>query len=73
MFSLKLKSEIADKIQKILRETDHPELPKNKEINFLLHVDGAECWSWVNIVNNGSQVRKIPNELISNTTVPYKL
>lgn len=52
MFSLKEKQEIADKVQKILRETDHPELPEG-EIQFQLHVDGAESWSWADIRNNG--------------------
>jgi hypothetical protein len=40
MFSVRQKREIADKIQAILRETAHPELPEG-EINFLLHVDGG--------------------------------
>lgn len=45
--------EIADAVQKILRDTNHPELPAG-EIQFALHVDGAEPWSWANIVNNGA-------------------
>lgn len=53
MFSIAQKREIADKIQKILRETDHPELP-DSEIQFLLHVEGAESWSWADIRNNGA-------------------
>ncbi len=53
MFSVALKREIADKVQKILRETNHPELPES-EISFLLHVDGAESWSWADIKNNGA-------------------
>jgi hypothetical protein len=52
MFSLRQKREIADAVQKILRETEHPELPEG-EINFLLHVSGAETWSWADIRNNG--------------------
>ena len=52
MFSLKQKQEIADKVQQILRETNHPELPEG-EISFQLHVDGAEDWSWADIRNNG--------------------
>ena len=51
MFSVRQKREIADKIQKILRETDHPELPVS-EIFFQLHVDGEESWSWADIRNN---------------------
>jgi len=53
MFSVKQKREIADKVQRILRETNHPELPEG-EIQFLLHVGGAENWSWADIRNNGA-------------------
>lgn len=53
MFSVKQKREISDKVQKILRETNHPELPEG-EIQFHLHVDGAESWSWADIKNNGA-------------------
>lgn len=41
MFSVEQKREISNKIQLILRDTNHPELPKG-EIKFLIHVDGAE-------------------------------
>jgi hypothetical protein len=54
MFSVRQKREIADKIQAILRETNHPELPKEGEIKFFIHVQGAENWSWADIRNNGS-------------------
>jgi len=53
VFSIRQKREIADKIQAILRETNHPELPVG-EIQFHLHVYGAESWSWADIRNNGS-------------------
>jgi hypothetical protein len=53
MFSIKQKREIADKVQQILRETNHPELPEG-EIAFALHVAGAESWSWADIRNNGA-------------------
>jgi hypothetical protein len=53
MFSVRQKREIAEKVQAILRETGHPELPDG-EISFLLRVDGAESWSWANIRNNGA-------------------
>jgi hypothetical protein len=52
MFSAQQKREIADKIQKILRDTNHPELPKG-EIQFSIHIDGTESW-WADIKNNGS-------------------
>ena len=53
MFSVKQKRDIANKIQGILKETLHPELPKD-EIQFHLHVEGAEGWSWADIKNNGA-------------------
>ena len=53
MFSVRQKREIAEKVQKIIRETCHPELPTG-EIEFMLHVKGAESWSWADIRNNGS-------------------
>jgi hypothetical protein len=53
MFSAHQKREIAEKVQKALRETGHPELPSG-EISFLLHVDGVEKWSWADIRNNGA-------------------
>lgn len=53
MFSVAQKRAIADAVQKILRETNHPELPAG-EIQFVLAVDGAEPWSWASIRNNGA-------------------
>lgn len=53
MFSTKQKREIADKVQAILRETNHPELPAS-EIQFILYVRGAEDWSYADIQNNGA-------------------
>ena len=55
MFSIKQKRDIADAVQKILRSTNHPELPKG-EISFSLHVNGAALWSWANILNNGAVI-----------------
>ena len=55
MFSVRQKREIADKIQKILRETNHLELPKG-EIQFRIQVYGKEAWSWAVIANNGAVV-----------------
>jgi len=52
MFSVRQKREISDAVQKILQDTNHPELPDG-EIEFHLHVVGAESWSWANIKNNG--------------------
>lgn len=53
MFSVQQKRDIADAVQKILRATDHPELPAG-EVSFALHVTGAESWSWADIQNNGA-------------------
>lgn len=51
MFSVKQKRDIADKVQKILRETNHPELPEG-EIVFQLEVYGDTPISWAVIRNN---------------------
>ncbi len=56
MFSVRQKRIIAAAVQDILRATNHPELPPG-EIQFHLHVDGAESWSWADIKNNGA----VPN------------
>lgn len=56
MFSISQKREIADKVQSILRTTNHPELP-DEEISFTLQVTGAENWSWAVIQNN----KAVPN------------
>ena len=56
MFSARQKREIAEKVQAILRETGHPELPDSGEIEFSLHVAGAQPWSWADIRNNGAVV-----------------
>jgi hypothetical protein len=53
MFSIAQKRQIADAVQKVLRDTKHPELPDH-EICFSLHVDGAQAWSWADIRNNGA-------------------
>ena len=53
MFSINQKRKISEKIQKILKETKHPELPEG-EIKFHLHVEGEQEWSWADIKNNGA-------------------
>lgn len=53
MFSSRQKREIADAVQRILRDTGHAELPEG-EIRFHLHVCGAARWSWADIQNNGA-------------------
>ena len=53
MFSAEEKAAIAEKVQQILRDTNHPELGDG-EISFTLFVEGAEDWSWADIKNNGA-------------------
>ena len=53
MFSVRQKRDISEKVQQILKETNHPELPED-EIRFSLTVLGAEAWSWAEIKNNGA-------------------
>jgi len=60
MFSVRQKREISDAVQKILRDTGHPELPEG-EIFFDLHVAGAEEWSWADIKNNGAVITPSAN------------
>lgn len=62
MYSIKEKREISRKIQEILRETNHPELPdEDTEIEFHIHVKGAEDWSWADIYNNNRVKNPQPN------------
>jgi len=51
MFSVRQKREISEKVQKILRDTNHPKLPEG-EIEFVLQVQGKENWSYAIIKNN---------------------
>jgi hypothetical protein len=52
MFSVRQKRAIAEAVQKILRDTNHPELPEG-EIRFDLHVFGSTVLSYADIANNG--------------------
>ena len=52
MFSIQQKRYISEAIQKILRETNHPELPKEGEIKFHLYVVGSAPIFWADILNN---------------------
>ena len=54
MFSVEQKRDISAAVQRVLRGTNHPELPTTGEVSFLLHVDGAESWSFADIKNNGA-------------------
>lgn len=53
MFSVRQKRAIADAVQKILRDTNHPELPAG-EIQFALYVRGETAFSTAQILNNGA-------------------
>lgn len=50
---MRQKRAIAEAVQRILRDTGHPELPTG-EIQFRLRVDGAQSWSFAEIRNNGA-------------------
>jgi hypothetical protein len=54
MFSVQQKRDISTAVQRILRDTAHPELPTTGEITFTLKVVGAESWSWAEIANNAA-------------------
>jgi len=51
MFSVEEKKKIAEAIEKLLLDLNHPEMPKDKP-TFKLHVDGKESWSWADIEPN---------------------
>lgn len=68
MFSSDLKKFIAHKIEEILKDTNHHELPTTN-IQFILHVDGSTNWRWANIRNNNPLPMEIPQELFRNMTV----
>lgn len=68
MFSPRQKFEIAQKVQKILQEVENDELPEG-EIQFILHVDGAEGRSWANIRNQSAKEMRVPDELVQNLSV----
>lgn len=51
MFSMKEKQMIATKIEELLLNLNHPEMPKEKP-EFFLHVDGKQEWSFADIEPN---------------------
>jgi hypothetical protein len=61
MFSQIEKKYIAAKIEELLLSINHPEMPKSKP-SFTLHVDGAESWSFADIVPNWTfEITKTPS------------
>ena len=57
MFSKQEKITIADGIEKILLNLNHPEMPKEKPM-FKIHIDGKENWSWADIEPNWTYEKK---------------
>ncbi len=51
MFSVKEKMAIAEAIEKVLLDLNHPEMPDEKP-KFKLHVEGKESCSWADIEPN---------------------
>lgn len=68
MLSQQVKKELSEKIQALLQEIQDDELPTG-EINFILHIDGKEDWSWTNIRNYNAKNDPIPNILVQNLSV----
>lgn len=68
MFTSQQKREISKKVQQAIRETLNDELPDG-EVNFILHVDGKEGWSWANIRNDSKRDIPVHRWLIQNRTV----
>jgi len=68
MFSPEEKTTIAEVISRLLISLNHPEMPKSSP-KFILHVDGAESWSWANITNSNDRGKDIPQYLVKNRSV----
>ena len=51
MFSVAEKQKIAEAVEKVLLEINHPEMPSEKP-DFELHVNGKESWSYADIKPN---------------------
>ena len=68
MLSTQVKKQISEEIQNILQSIKDDELPEG-EINFILHIDGKEDWSWSNIRNSGKKDWMVPNVLVKNLSV----
>ena len=51
MFDVKEKQKIAEAVEKVLLEIDHPEMPKEKPM-FILRIVGKAEWSWADIKPN---------------------
>lgn len=51
MFSMNEKRKLAEAVEKLLLDLNHPEMPKEKP-EFTLSVNGKEDWSWAEIGPN---------------------
>ena len=67
MLSRGTKAFISNEVQKILQSVSDSELPKG-EISFILHIDGAEDWTWANIRNESACDIEVPDALVNNLT-----
>ena len=53
MFSRAEKNKIAQAVEDVLRDINHPEMDlANNPVRFFLHVEGAADWSWADIEPN---------------------
>ena len=68
MLNIHVKKELVEVIQTLLQNVNDSELPDG-EISFILHVDGAEGWSWANIRNAADKNVEVPDCLVTNLTV----
>jgi len=51
MFSVAEKRKIAEAVEKVILELDHPEMPKERP-DFFMRILGKESWSWAEIKPN---------------------
>ena len=65
MFSVSEKKMIAQEVEKLLLNLNHPEMPKEKP-KFTLRVDGKEDWSWADIKPNWEYENKAPTVSVWN-------
>jgi len=59
MFTRKEKELIAQTIEDVLLNLDHPEMPKENP-NFKIDIAGKEAWSWAEILPNWTYSEKNP-------------
>lgn len=72
MFSTKEKQMIAEAIEKVLLEINHPEMPTERP-EFKLYVEGKESWSWAEIEPNWKYENVAPKTTEWNENARYIL